>query len=200
MLTAAMAGDEIERESDDAARRAFVMPPVSGESGDIDLELLDPADPDERRILIEAEHPEFAEALDDVDQDTVTIEGEEVNPRLHLTIHEIVANQLWDNDPPEAWETAKRLLAAGYERHEILHMLGGAVAQQIWRVQAEGKPADNDEYIEELRRLPESWEADRGERERDRHQRSLAHSGSRHEQAVRARKLARQARKRNRGR
>jgi hypothetical protein len=42
-----------------------------------------------------------------------------VNPVLHIAMHEIVANQLWANDPPEMWETAVRLLDAGYERHEV---------------------------------------------------------------------------------
>src|SRR6266571_2100259 len=50
--------------SDETARRAFAVPPARGVLGEIDLALLDPAGRDERRILIEAEHPEFADALD----------------------------------------------------------------------------------------------------------------------------------------
>jgi hypothetical protein len=41
---------------DDEARRAFAVPPASGEFDGIDLALLDPSDPDERRMLIIAEH------------------------------------------------------------------------------------------------------------------------------------------------
>jgi hypothetical protein len=48
-----------------AERRAFVCPPASGENDGIDLAMLDPSDEDERRILIEAEHPEMRQALDD---------------------------------------------------------------------------------------------------------------------------------------
>jgi hypothetical protein len=48
---------------DDEARRAFAVPPASGEFDGIDLALLDPSDPDERRMLIIAEHPELAPAL-----------------------------------------------------------------------------------------------------------------------------------------
>ena len=62
------------------------------------------------------------------------IEGRDgpMNPRLHLTMHEIVATQLWDDSPPEVWDTAVRLRNAGYERHEILHMLARPVSEHIW--------------------------------------------------------------------
>ena len=45
-------------------RRAFVVLPATGEYQEIDLSLLDPADPDHRRLLIEAEHPELHRALE----------------------------------------------------------------------------------------------------------------------------------------
>ena len=60
------------------------------------------------------------------------IGGREINPRLHLTLHEIVATQLAEDDPPEVWATAQRLRRLGYGRHEILHMLGAAMSTQIW--------------------------------------------------------------------
>lgn len=176
--------------SDDAARRAFAAPPASGSFGEIDLALLDPRDPDERRLLIEAEHPELAEALEGGGDDVLVVDGEEMNPRLHLTIHEVVATQLWENDPPEAWQTARRLLELGYERHEILHMLGSALVPQLWRVLADRKPADHEAYLRDLAALPGSWERQRGERRR---------AGSmKAKLAARARKAKRQARKRNR--
>ena len=116
--------------SDDMSRRAFAAPPGSGFFRKLDLSLLDPADRDERRLLIEAEHPELADTLE-LDEDVVVVDGEEIDPRLHLTIHEIVAEQLWENDPPEVWETARRLSEAGYERHEIFHMLGSALVPRF---------------------------------------------------------------------
>jgi hypothetical protein len=93
----------------------------------MELAFLDPANEGERIVLIRAEHPELAEAIDRGEEE-IEIDGQVMNPRLHLTIHEIVATQLWDNDPPEVWQTARRLLDAGYERHEIPHMLGSALA------------------------------------------------------------------------
>lgn len=175
--------------SDETARRAFAVPPARGVFGEIDLALLDPADRDERRILIEAEHPEFADALDR-DEEFVIIDGEEVDPRLHLTLHEIIVEQLWEDDPPEAWRTAQRLTAAGYERHEILHMLGSALVPQLWRAMAKGETSDTEEYLSALSRLPRSWERTGSERATGR--------VSRGKLAAKARKAARRARKRNR--
>jgi hypothetical protein len=78
----------------EAERRAFAIPRATGVLRGIDLSMLDPADSDERRLLIEAEHPELAEALERGDDETV-VDGYEINPRLHLTIHEVITSQLW---------------------------------------------------------------------------------------------------------
>lgn len=140
----------------ESERRQFACPPARGRHREIELEYLDPADPDERRILLEAEHPELHRALRRGDEEVV-IGGERINPRLHIVMHEIVANQLWDDDPPEAWETAQRLIALGYERHEVLHMLCFAVARQVWSVMDSGEPTDPARYIAALDELPESY-------------------------------------------
>ncbi len=96
-------------------RRAFALPyltgryslagrhPRSGRHGSIDLSSLDPADPADRRIMLEFEHPGA--------------------PEEHLEAHERLAERLWNGDPPQLWETAQALLDVGYERHEILHRL-----------------------------------------------------------------------------
>ena len=109
-----------------------------------------------------AEHPELAEAIERGDEETV-VGGEPVNPRLQLALHEIVASQLWDGDPPEAWQTAQRLLAVGYERHEILHMLASVVTREVFDVLAEGRAVDPAGYVRALAGLPESWEAARAD-------------------------------------
>lgn len=125
----------------------------------IDLAHLDPGDPDERRILIEAEHPEYADAL--AADEEVLVDGQPMNPRLHVTMHEVVANQIWDLDPPDTWATAQRLTRLGYDRHEVLHMLGGAVTTQLWQALHEQQPFDLERFLADLEALPESWEAER---------------------------------------
>lgn len=138
------------------ARHHFACPPARGRSQGIELEYLDPADADERRILIEAEHPELHRALRRGD-DEIVVGGQPMSPRLHIAMHEIVANQLWDDDPPETWETAQRLVARGYERHEVLHMLCSVVARETWSVMAAGAASDPARYVAALDELPESY-------------------------------------------
>ena len=142
----------------DEVRRAFAVPPAHGTYDDIELAWLDPSDPDDRHILIEAEHPELQAALRS-ERDEIVVAGEPMNPRLHISIHEVVANQLWDDDPPEAWETAQRLLAAGYDSHEVLHMLGSVVSGEIYEVMTERRPADVARMRAAFAALPDSWEA-----------------------------------------
>ena len=140
----------------ESERRQFACPPASGRYEGIELEYLDPADPDERRILLEAEHPELHRALKRRDSEVV-VGGQPINPRLHIAMHEIVANQLWDDDPPEAWQTAQRLTALGYERHEVLHMLCSVVAREVWNVLDSGLASDPARYVAALDELPESY-------------------------------------------
>jgi hypothetical protein len=139
-------------------RRRFAAPPAEGWMRGIDLGLLDPSDPDERRLLIEAEHPELHEALD-AGYDEIELDGNVMNPHLHISMHEVVANQLWDDDPPETWATAQRLTALRYERHEVLHMLASVVADQTWRTLRHRERFDLARLVAGLEDLPRSWEA-----------------------------------------
>ncbi len=143
-------------------RRDFAVPPATGAYDDIDLGLLDRDNEDDRRILIEAEHPELHHALRS-DADEVHIAGNAVNPRLHVAMHEIVANQLWADDPPEVWATAQRLTDNGYDRHEVLHMLASVSSDALYNALKDRKPADIDRMRVALADLPGSWERDRAE-------------------------------------
>jgi hypothetical protein len=128
-------------------RRMFAMPYFGTRIGDEDYPRLDPGDPDERRLLIEGEHPAYHGALTDPAFDG-EIDG--VNPRLHIAIHEVVANQLWDNDPPEAWRAAKRLYEAGVDRHDILHQLGSVVTTHLHGALANRQAVDLAAYRQAL--------------------------------------------------
>lgn len=117
-------------------------------------------DPDVRSLVIRHEHPEFEDALKKR-LDEIDVGDGPINPRLHLAMHEIVATQLWDESPSEVWETAVRLLDAGYERHEILHMLSRPVAEQVWGALHDEQPYDRERHVAALRALPGSWEQER---------------------------------------
>lgn len=135
-------------------RRAFAVPLLTGEHDGVDLGALDPADPDDRRVLVAAEHPEYADA--GLPAGSTAEDG--VDPGLHLTLHEIVATQLWDGEPPETWDTAQRLLDLGYDRHDVLHMLMAAVSRTIYRDLSEGREYDRDGFRATLDELPQWWE------------------------------------------
>jgi hypothetical protein len=131
-------------------RRMFAMPYFGTRIGEEDYPRLDPGDPDERRLLIEGEHPEYHGALADPAFDG-EIDG--VNPRLHIAIHEVVANQLWENDPTEAWRAAKRLRDAGIDRHDILHQLGGVVSVHLHGALTKRQAVDLAAYRQALNAL-----------------------------------------------
>ncbi len=136
--------DELE---DVLERRIFTMPFTGTRIGDEDFSELDPGDEDERRLLITGEHPEYHDVLSDPMSEEL-VDG--ANPRLHVAMHEIVANQLWHDDPPEAWEAAQRLTAAGMERHDVLHAIAEALSRHIYRTMTESGPTDNDAYRRDL--------------------------------------------------
>jgi Domain of unknown function (DUF1841) len=124
-------------------------------------------DPDVRAVAIRADHPELDRALRE-GREEVIVDGEPVSVRLHLTIHEVLANQLSDDDPPEVYVTACRLLASGYERHEVLHMLSAPIAEQILATVKGGEGYDRERHLAALRALPGSWERRRDQRSRKR--------------------------------
>ncbi len=128
----------------------------------MDLALLDPRDSDDRTVLIEAEHPELAEAFED-DADRIALDGRSVGPRLHVLMHEVVANQISDDDPPEVWATAERLTSAGYERHDVLHMLGSVAAGEFWYMRKTQVDFERARYAAALDVLPGSWDRSGGE-------------------------------------
>lgn len=133
------------------------MPPASGVIRGLDLSLLDPAVEDERELLLLAEHPELWEALQG-GADEVSLGGQAMSPRLHLTLHGVVANQIWNDDPPEMWTAAQRLSREGYDRHEILHMLASVVSEDVFNALTGNVDFDIERTRRHLAALPESWE------------------------------------------
>lgn len=137
-------------------RQAWAVPSGHGTYQGLDLERLDPGDEDERNFLLEAQHLEYEEALEQ-DEKIITDSGELMSPRLHVTLHGVVANQLLANDPPETWQAVQRLAGLGYDWHNIMHMVMELVSQDFYRVMAEKKPFDREDYVRRLAALPGDW-------------------------------------------
>lgn len=113
-----------------ADRRTFAIPYVGTRIGDQEYPELDASDEQQRWLLILGEHPEYHDILGGPQPDVLTL-SDAAGPQEHVLTHAIVATQLWHDDPPEAWQAAQRLTAAGVERHDVLHALGDVVAQHL---------------------------------------------------------------------
>jgi hypothetical protein len=88
-------------------RRAFAFPVLEGWHSGTDLSFIHPADPNDRRALLAADHATPAPG----------------GVGRHIERHLVLADRLWCGDPPELWEAAQRLLDAGQDRHLVLHAL-----------------------------------------------------------------------------
>jgi hypothetical protein len=121
----------------------------------MDLELLDPGDDDELMVLIEALHHEGRDAPGP----DPTAGDEPGSPRLHVTMHQIVARQILAGEPPQTWQAVERLAGLGYDWHTIMHMIAGLVAEDVHAALAEDRQPDLADYSRRLDQLPAGWPA-----------------------------------------
>jgi hypothetical protein len=117
-------------------RRAFAFPLLQGTYHGMDLSILDPAQPADRRKLVAADHGGPRHTAGD-----------------HMEDHLALADRLWRGDPPELWEAAQRLLDLGEDRHSVEHMLISAI-RAGGRSEAEIAAALSALPAEEPRRQP----------------------------------------------
>jgi hypothetical protein len=137
-------------------RRSWAVPSGHGTYQGLDLELLDPDDEDERTFLLEAQHLEMEEALER-GEEMVGADGEPMSPRLHVTLHQVIANQLLADEPPETWQTVQRLAGLGYDWHNVMHLIMGPVTEAVYETLAEKRPFDRADYVRRLAELPGDW-------------------------------------------
>ena len=109
-----------------AERARVVLPPVPGGAPPD----LDPADEGERAELIRLAHPEMSAAID-AGEEVVVTGGEAVNPRLHLLMHQVVADRLLRDDPSEDWFMFNALLERGVDSHEAQHAIGRRLVEEL---------------------------------------------------------------------
>ncbi|NKQ53457.1 hypothetical protein HFP15_11255 [Amycolatopsis sp. K13G38] len=146
-LDAYLDGVEDLEEQDVAAlllRRQFAVPSVYTEIAGEEVEL-DPTDPEQRRLLVIGEHPEFQDSLaeDDLDEETFIV----------VAAHTTVVDQLWDDDPAEVWQAVRRMREKGLEREEIMTELARTLEAQLRAGEGDGLEFDLDDYLSALAEL-----------------------------------------------
>lgn len=117
----------------DAERIAFVFGPDV--RADVLDDLEDPSDLDERSYLYDEYLPEAMTGA-------------------RGAARQVIANQILDDEPPEVWATAQRLVAAGIEPESAFGQLAMVFATQLRDALAEDRVFDPDAYATALGRLP----------------------------------------------
>ncbi|MFI5615425.1 hypothetical protein [Amycolatopsis sp. NPDC051903] len=104
-------------------RRKFAVPSLTTVIGDEELTDLDPSDPEQRRLLVIGEHPEYHESLANDEFDG--------NDGLRLALETSVVDQLWEDAPEEVWAAAQVLLGRGLSREEVIGELVSVLEAQL---------------------------------------------------------------------
>lgn len=110
-------------------------------------------------------HPDFHPGLE-LDQLEPLLLYEDSDPDfetkveqiLHLLLHDTVGSQLWEDEPPELWQTVRRLQHGGYDAHSIHHMLMAAISDPMRRTVIGGEPFDEALAFAQLAALPGFYE------------------------------------------
>jgi Domain of unknown function (DUF1841) len=136
-------------------RHSWAIPSGHGRYRGIDINELDPADEDELGILMEAVHADWGDAIHS--GRLVSVGDHMTNPRLHVALHQVVANQVLADEPPETWQTVRRMTGLGYDWHNIMHMIAGIVSDNIYGALTDGRPFDRADYARRLSELPGNW-------------------------------------------
>jgi hypothetical protein len=107
--------------------------------------------------LLFGELPAWADPDDPADREALISElfdqDEDMNP-ARAAMYEVVANQVADDDPPEVWATAQRLLSLGLDRRSVLSELVMAMLSQVEEALAADRPYDHVAYAAALESLP----------------------------------------------
>lgn len=100
-------------------------------------------------------HPEYHALLDDSDsaaQAEFSPEQGQTNPFLHMGMH-IALREQAAGDRPAGVQALHRKLSAGKGVHDAEHAMMECLAQVLWQAQRDGQEADQDDYLECLKKL-----------------------------------------------
>ena len=126
----------------------------------------DPDDPDDRDALISLQFSAQQAGGDDGEDDayggdgTDDDEDKDSPDQLRAAFRSAVANQIANDDPPDVWATAQRLLAMGLDREMVLGELVMAMIPQFQAALDSEGPYDLDAYRAALASLPLANPAD----------------------------------------
>ena len=107
---------------------------------------------DEAEALAQLDHPEFYLLWDREDDLPDRFQVGQVNPRLHVLLHQVVESQLIKDEPPAARVAVAHLLELGVGRHEALHLLMEGLLRQVGAAGATGVQPGSD-YLAHLESL-----------------------------------------------
>ena len=102
-----------------------------------------------------AEHPEYHEALGDVDaalRAMGTPDPTNANPFLHLSMHLSISEQC-SIDQPRGIRQAVELLAHRLDSlHDAHHVAMECLGEMLWESQRSGRPPDGEAYVARVQR------------------------------------------------
>jgi hypothetical protein len=102
-----------------------------------------------------AEHPEYEEALTDVEAALArdySVEGGQANPFLHLSMHLSISEQVSIDSPRGIRDACQALTRKLDSAHEAQHQIMECLGQMIWTSQRSGLPPDAEAYVECVRK------------------------------------------------
>jgi hypothetical protein len=102
-----------------------------------------------------AEHPEYHDALSDLDAALAanyTVENGRANPFLHLSMHLSIVEQCSIDQPTGIRQAVQLLAARRGSLHEAHHEVMECLGEMIWASQRSGRPPDGQAYIDAVRR------------------------------------------------
>ena len=116
-----------------------------------------PLEPVQAQIAdVVAIHPEYHPTLDAgddvVEKDWDGGDGQS-NPFLHMGMHLAIREQVATDRPAGISDIHRALCQRLGDQHDAEHLMMECLAAELWRAQQNGRPPEESQYLEALRRL-----------------------------------------------
>jgi hypothetical protein len=94
----------------------------------------------------------FFDAYEEGARETVDMNGEEVRPEIHISLHAIIEGQLEAEDPAEVRPFFQTMRRKGVPRHDAIHLIGSILMPLVAESLRRMTPFDENRYARMLRR------------------------------------------------